>query len=128
MLSDTVVQNPALATSTANITNNTAAYNGDAVFGTSATAWHLTNFGTINATATSGAGVRLQAGGTVVNSAFIAGGMYGVVINAGIGQLINSGIVAATDTNTGTGIALHAGGGVSNIPGAAISASTTASL
>ena len=67
--------------------------------------------------------MRLGAGGYVTNSSSgaIDGGANGIFVSGGVGTVVNLGVIAATDSATGAGIALHLGGYVSNAAGAAIS-------
>jgi hypothetical protein len=65
-------QNPLSVTATGYVTNT-----GDAVYGTNAAAWTVSNLGTIRGGSGPSAGVNLQAGGTVANSAYIEGKFAG---------------------------------------------------
>ncbi len=69
VLSNPATQDPTTLAAGGYATNQTAAHNGDAVYGTNAAAWNFTNFGMINATGAAAAGVFLSAGGTVTNGA-----------------------------------------------------------
>ncbi|HEV8679644.1 MAG TPA: hypothetical protein VGQ90_09740 [Stellaceae bacterium] len=114
VLSNPTTQNPTTLATGGYIANQTAAYNGDAVYGTNAAAWAFRNFGTINGTA--GAGVDLAAGGTVTNAAAtasIAGYIKGILIQGSPGTVDNLGTIIGTGTN-GIGVYLAAGGNVSN--------------
>ncbi|HEV2335207.1 MAG TPA: hypothetical protein VGS13_06910 [Stellaceae bacterium] len=74
----------------------------------------VTNAGTLIATGQfGGAGVRLEAGGAVVNSgsaALISGSSFGVEVSGGLGAVTNSGAIAGLYT----GLYLQDGGGVTN--------------
>ena len=77
----------------------------------------LINSGTITASSHNSAGVDLEAGGFVTNTASgtIAGSGFGVQFNGpGIAALLNSGSISAGGTNNGTGVEMTAGGSVSN--------------
>ena len=79
----------------------------------------VTNFGAIEGTGISGAGIFLTAGGSVANgasgstSALISGVLNGVAVNTSAGTVTNFGTVAGTGT-AGAGIFLTAGGSVAN--------------
>src|SRR5215203_5241075 len=62
-------ENPSTIAAGADVTNNTAANNGDAVYGTNAAAWTLSNYGTVSATQSGANGIHLTAGGFVTNCA-----------------------------------------------------------
>ncbi len=102
VLSNPAAQNPVTVTSTGYGANNTAAYSGDAVYGTNATAWNFTNLGTIRATQATSDGVRLTAGGTIVNGSTgsaagsISGYAKGVEVSGGPTFLVNYGTIANT--------------------------------
>ncbi len=113
VLSNPTTQIPATVTSGGYVINNTALYNGDAVYGTNAAAWTLSNYGTINATAAYADGIDLVAGGFVANQAgaLIAGSLRGVVIGNAPGTIANDGTISGA---AGYGIYFGAGGTVSN--------------
>ncbi|MBV9825120.1 MAG: hypothetical protein JO001_05540, partial [Alphaproteobacteria bacterium] len=153
VLSNPTVQNPTTITAGSYVTNQTTAHAGDAIYGTSAAAWRLTNSGIVNGTTqTSADGVRLVNGGTVTNVNFIAGSFDGVQVDGATASVANSGTIVATGTgfanavqfasgaigtvnNTGTiqalggtqalGVALNSGGFVNNGRGGQIAASQT---
>jgi len=109
-----VLNNPSTQTATtvvagASVTNTTTQASGDAIYGTPAAAWNITNLGTITATASGAGGVVLAGGGTVTNGtgALIAGVLTGVSINGGVATVVDTGIIAATGT-AGVGIQLGA--------------------
>lgn len=86
---------------------------------------NVTNFGTISAGGeTSGAGLRLAAGGSVVNQASgaISGASYGAEIFTGTSEVNNYGTIAATGPQ-GVGVFIVGGGVVSNAAGASITGS-----
>ncbi len=140
VLSNPATQDPTTLAAGGYATNQTAAHNGDAVYGTNAAAWNFTNFGMINATGAAAAGVFLSAGGTVTNGAaagaagafpltgdtvtngaagpaggVITGAAYGVEISGSAGTIVNFGTIASTATaTTGGAILLAAGGLVTN--------------
>ncbi len=122
VLSNPTTQNPAMVAAGAYVTNTTAAYNGDAVYGKSAAAWNFYNYGAIVAAGAASSGVELVAGGTVTNgssSALIQGYANGVLIGGGAGTVNNYGTIVGTGTHA-AGIRLVAGGTVANAPGAGI--------
>src|SRR5437870_13233382 len=86
-------QNPATIVAGAYVTNDTTLQSGDAVYGSSAAAWNISNYGTIKATGANSSGVRLENGGNVTNvaGAQIAGVAAGVFIAGSIGSVSNSG-------------------------------------
>ncbi len=47
VLSNPTIQNPTTVTAIGYVTNTTAAHNGDAVYGTTAAAWNVSNYGTL---------------------------------------------------------------------------------
>jgi hypothetical protein len=75
----------------------------------------VTNDGTISGVAY---GVGLAAGGLVTNTSSITGGEDGVTVQGAIGTIANSGTIIATVDD---GVALFAGGSVTNASGASIS-------
>src|SRR5437763_16214563 len=111
-LTDTA-QNPATIVADAYIANTTTAYRGDAVYGSSAAAWNIGNYGTITATAAESSGVRLVAGGNVTNAAsgLIAGPNGGVRSPVG-GTLTNFGRVTGTGTLGGAVVIETTAGGL----------------
>ena len=74
---------------------------------------YVTNYGTIQATGTSGAaiGVYLSQGGDVYNSGTISGKTYGVQIVGAIGYVTNAGTIISS---SGIGVYLQQGGQVAN--------------
>ena len=74
----------------------------------------VTNHGSISGVAY---GVGLGHGGLVTNTGSISGGEDGVIIQGGIGTISNSHTIIATVDD---GVALFAGGGVTNVSGASI--------
>jgi hypothetical protein len=80
----------------------------------------VTNAGTMIATGQlAGAGVRLEAGGVVVNSgsaALISGACFGVEVTGGLGTVTNSGAISGVYS----GLYLQDGGGVANQSGGLI--------
>jgi hypothetical protein len=116
-------QNPATVDLGAVVTNtDTASYNGDGIFGSSITAWTLTNLGSIDATAGShSTGVNLAAGGEIINGgtdltdALIAGNDHGVYIAGTAGTVVNFGTIEHRGAGTvGLAVVLRAGGSVAN--------------
>ena len=105
-------QNPATIASAATITNVTANYNGDAVYGDTSYAWTVYNFGTAEGTQIGSSGVRLAAGGDVHNASTgrIAGDAYGVAILAAAGTVTNYGTIGATGA-TASNAGVYAGDG-----------------
>src|SRR6185437_11175856 len=79
---------------------------------------NLTNSGNITATGT--AGLDLEGGGSVVNTATgtISASSFGVFLTGGVGSVTNSGVISST---SGFGIDLSAGGSVTNAAGGLIS-------
>src|SRR6185437_868950 len=79
---------------------------------------NLTNSGNITATGT--AGLDLEGGGSVVNTATgtISASSFGVLLTGGVGSVTNSGVISST---SGFGIDLSAGGNVTNAAGGLIS-------
>ncbi|MGC2414570.1 MAG: hypothetical protein WA459_17970 [Stellaceae bacterium] len=88
----------------------------------------VTNAGTMIATGQfASAGVRLEAGGVVVNSgsaALISGSCFGVEVTGGLGAVTNSGAI----TGVYTGLYLQDGGGVTNQAGGLIAGNDTGVL
>ncbi|SEE85431.1 hypothetical protein SAMN05444161_7459 [Rhizobiales bacterium GAS191] len=74
----------------------------------------VTNHSTISGQAY---GVGFGAGGLVTNTSAITGGEDGVIIQGAIGTIVNSGTITATVDD---GVALFAGGSVTNASGASI--------
>jgi len=131
VLSDPTMQNPATIAATGYVTNQTMAYNGDAIYGAPGYPWTVTNMGTVKSTSN---GVELSSGGTVTNFGTIDSGEYGIKLTAGgtvtngQGGFIQGDYPAAvalwgsgTVTNFGTiygtywdGVELGAGGSVIN--------------
>jgi len=72
VLSDPATQNPAIVAATGYVTNQTMAYNGDAIYGAPGYPWTVTNMGTVKSTST---GVELSSGGTVTNFGTIDSGV-----------------------------------------------------
>src|SRR5438477_6718833 len=94
-------QNPATIVSGAYVTNtDSASHSGDALYGSTAAAWTISNFGTLRGTASTSSGIELSAGGTVTNAATarIIGALNGMLIRGGTGSVDNSGTI------TGDGI------------------------
>ncbi|HKS89755.1 MAG TPA: hypothetical protein VJR70_09970, partial [Stellaceae bacterium] len=60
-------QNPAEVLPGAYVTNKTASLGGDAIYGSSAAAWTITNYGTVRTT--TGTGIDLRSGGSITNAA-----------------------------------------------------------
>jgi len=60
--------------------------------------------------------VRLNSGGPYTNTGVIDGYAYGIAFYGGAGMLTNSGTISASSPN-GIGVALHAGGTVTNLTG-----------
>ncbi len=126
VLSNPATQNPTTVAATGSVTNTTTAYNGDAVYGTTAALWNFTNLGTLNATGMLSDGVFLGAGGTVTNGASSSAsalieGYDGVRISGPSSTLGNFGTIAnfGTIESTGTGFGAQAvdllyGGWLSN--------------
>jgi fibronectin-binding autotransporter adhesin len=117
VLSNSTTQNPATVVAFAYVTNTTTLHSGDAIYGTTAAAWNITNLGTIRATATASSGLALEAGGTVTNaaSARIAGVVNGVYIGGSAGTVTNSGTILSSGTaGAATGVVLKAGGTIIN--------------
>lgn len=117
VLSNPLTDNPTTIPSYGYVKNESTSYNGDAVYGTTAAAWTITNYGTINGTQQVGAsGIHLTAGGLVINdaAAHIYGDAYGVVITGAAGTVINLGTIAAASYGGSTGIWLVFGGRVVN--------------
>jgi hypothetical protein len=80
VLSDPATQNPAIIAATGYVTNQTMAYNGDAIYGAPGYPWAVTNMGTVKSTSN---GVELSSGGTVTNFGTIVSGEYGIKLTAG---------------------------------------------
>lgn len=104
----------------------------DAIDGPPGTAWPIDNDGTIRSAG--GLGISLASGGLVSNGsgALISGGIAGILMSGASGTVSNAGAikglgVGSTAINTsvisGDGIALLAGGFVSNAAGGSIVAS-----
>jgi hypothetical protein len=121
-LSDPVKQNPATVASGAYITNPTAAGDREAIYGTVAAAWALSNYGTISAAGTSVEGIALAAGGTVRNatSGFIYGYDRAIAMYGAAGSVVNRGTIAAGNTAAFEAIHLFAGGYVGNTASTAL--------
>src|SRR5690349_3075392 len=68
VLSDTTLDNPSTIASGVTIANTGGSHNGDAVYGSAAADWTLSNYGAINATQSAADGVYLKAGGTITNA------------------------------------------------------------
>jgi len=82
----------------------------------------VTNYGLIDgSTETVGSGARLNSGGAFTNFAtgIITGAANGVLIQGGVGSLINAGHIAASATS-GTGAYIELGGAVTNQAGGTI--------
>ena len=102
------------------ITNTTTKHHGDAVYGTNATPWSFSNFGTIVATGGSGDGVHFLGGGTVSNQAgaLIAGVFDGISIFKGNADTVtNHGTIRG---ETGVDFLSETGASVGNAAGALI--------
>jgi hypothetical protein len=97
------------------VTGKISAKTGDAIFGNSALAWTVDNFGTIDATGTSGFGVQLNAGGVVDNAGrrALVTGYGGILFKGAAGAVDNLGTIAATGKNVSS-VDLSAGGSVVN--------------
>jgi hypothetical protein len=91
VLYNPTLQNPATLIAGAYVTNTTTAHGGDAVYGSAAAAWDLTNAGTI--AATGGHGVRFVDGGSIDNS--------GTILSVGNNAIVLLGTLAGTVTNSG---------------------------
>ncbi len=107
-------QNPVTITATGTI--NTSGSN--AVYGSAGTAWSITNNGSL---AGATGGIELEGGGSVTNgsrsatTASISGYREGVLIQGGLGTVINDGAITGTATSvTSYGICLSSGGVVIN--------------
>src|SRR6516164_6470527 len=111
VLSDPATQNPAIVAATGYVTNQTMAYNGDAIYGAPGYPWTVTNMGTVKSTST---GVELSSGGTVTNFGTIDSGVgypiSGIDISGGSGTVTNFGTIVSGEY----GIKLTAGGTVTN--------------
>ena len=111
VLSDPATQNPAIVAATGYVTNQTMAYNGDAIYGAPGYPWTVTNMGTVKSTSN---GVELSSGGTVTNFGTIDSGVgypiSGIVISGGSGTVTNFGTIVSGEY----GIKLTAGGTVTN--------------
>jgi len=111
VLSDPAIQNPATIAATGYVTNQTMAYNGDAIYGAPGYPWTVTNMGTVKSTSN---GVELSSGGTVTNFGTIDSGVgypiSGIVISGGSGTVTNFGTIVSGEY----GIKLTAGGTVTN--------------
>ncbi len=89
--------NPVTVGPSSYIGGSTASYG---LFGSSGTAWTITNDATIVATATNGIGVHLTAGGTLTNGStnaktpVITGSAYGVLITGGPASVANYGLIS----------------------------------
>jgi hypothetical protein len=120
VLSNPTTQNPATVTSTGTVLNSF--YGGDVLYGTTAAAWNVTNYGTISGAGAAASGVHLAAGGTLANAAGtaqISGYTNGVLIGGAGGTVTNLGTISGTGT-TSDGVNLAAGGLVSNAAAAAL--------
>src|SRR5579862_3666447 len=95
------------------------AYNGDAIYGNSITAWTVSNFGIVSAAAAAATGIDLFAGGTVTNAAgaLVTGAANGVRLAGSAGLVTNAGVITGT---SGAGVDLVAGGRISNSQNAVI--------
>ena len=111
VLSDPTMRNPATIAATGYVTNQTMAYNGDAIYGAPGYPWTVTNMGTVKSTSN---GVELSSGGTVTNFGTIDSGVgypiSGIVISGGSGTVTNFGTIVSGEY----GIKLTAGGTVTN--------------
>jgi hypothetical protein len=105
------------------VTGKISAKTGDAIFGNNALAWTVDNFGTVDATGTSGFGVQLNAGGVVDNAGAgaLVTGYGGILFKGAAGVVDNLGTIAATGKNVSS-IDLSAGGSVVNGAAAATKA------
>jgi hypothetical protein len=111
VLSDPATQNPATIAATGYVTNQTMAYNGDAIYGAPGYPWTVTNTGTVKSTSN---GIELSSGGTVTNFGTIDSGVgypiSGIGISGGSGTVTNFGTIVSGEY----GIQLTAGGTVTN--------------
>jgi fibronectin-binding autotransporter adhesin len=103
------------------VTNATTAHYSDAIYGNSAAAWTISNYGTIRGGGgTLSSGIDLRAGGHIFNMGPISGERWGVRIAGGAGAIFNfdtiSGGLSGSD-----GVSLGAGGSVINSIGGLIS-------
>jgi FG-GAP-like repeat len=105
-------QNPATIGPSGYVTNSSGSYSGDGVYGLPPTAWTLTNYGTINATAAGSDGVALAAGGYVINGGRISGANDGILISGATGTVANTGTVVAGSNNAS--VYLGDGGSINN--------------
>jgi hypothetical protein len=82
----------------------------------------VTNKGTISGGGPFGAGVKLEAGGSITNKAgaSISGPGVGVLISGGTGEVANRGTISASGGGQ-SGVTLEIGGSVTNTEGASIS-------
>jgi hypothetical protein len=112
VLSDPATQNPATIAATGYVTNQTMAYNGDAIYGAPGYPWTVTNLGTVKSTSN---GVELSSGGTVTNFGAINSGVgfpiSGIAISGGSGTVTNFGAIVSGEY----GVKLTAGGAVTNV-------------
>jgi hypothetical protein len=95
------------------------------IYGGSGVPWTITNHGTITGTAPISteiaAGIALMSGGSVDNSGTISGYGYGIYIAGDLGIVSNSGLISGADAATNSvGVALNAGGTVTNATTTAI--------
>jgi len=129
VLTNPATQNRATVAATGYVTNNTMAYNGDAIYGAPLSSWTVTNLGAIKGGYSPySTGVDLKAGGSVTNGeggsagALIAG-YHGVGIVGGSGTVVNFGTIEGKGVlipyyypiiSIGDGVFLGAGGSVTN--------------
>lgn len=110
----TTAQNPLTITSTGEVIALGPGIDG--VDGSALMPWSIVNDGLVMSYG--GAGISLRDGGTVINNSAITGGTDGVVLQGAAGAITNRGSISSS---AGDGVALFAGGRVSNAVGAMIS-------
>jgi fibronectin-binding autotransporter adhesin len=118
-LSSPSTQDPATIATTGRI--DLTGTQGNGIYGTTAAAWVVGNYGTIIAPTR---GVFLTSGGVVTNfsTGVISGGYRGVEIDGGVGALINTGSILGTKQQ---GVKLGGGGDVTNMSGGMITGAST---
>lgn len=125
-------QNPATIAAGEYVTNTSSAFGGDAVYGSNAAIWELTNDGTISAAA--GHGVRFANGGTINNHGTISSASSnGINIGGSAAStIVNYGLIENFTTSTAAlyiasgGVVTNAADGTVFSPGIGISAASTA--